>query len=1141
MQKLRLARLITCCLLLGGGSWQMAQTAEAQQTADVCRGVVMDDSGEPLTGATIHVDGTNIYTAADIDGQFTLSNVKKGSKLLITFVGMSPVQVTWKGEPLTITMTNDNTVLEEVVVMGYGVEQKRTKVTNSIAKVNSEVLTVGTNANPAQALAGAVSGLKVSVTSGDPAATPNITIRGGTNWDGAQNNPLIVVDGQIRGDMSDINPNDIESMDVLKDAGATALYGARAANGVILITTKHGKQGTGRVTASVKYGITNYSSGYEFLNATDYINWVRTATYRTTAPEFQLSQGGDGTGWLPNFYANLTNGSQPYSTGGTSISDTSPWNILTLTDDNKYLLNHGWQTMPDPLNGVLGTNTTILYKDTDPLSHNMRENTATQDYNLTFSGGNDRGNYYASLGYYSADGALPQQYYKRYNFALTGGYKISSWLQSNSMLSFTRSEQRDQSNIGIGTGQVFGRVAVLPPTVRLMNEDGDQLYAMGLGGSSVNLWFQPERFEGQAYSNGSGYTTYNKYQMTEELTATIIPGLTLKGSMSWFYNYGEGNYFYRDYYTSAAGAMSKGRNTGQGRMKDFRQTYNLVANFNRTFADAHTINVMLGLEYYNRKLTTLSASGSGAPTDDFGNLQYTSSDAGMRSMYNYNYEEKIMSYFGRAEYDYKDTYLVAVTFREDGYSRLQNNRYGFFPGISAGWVWTQEDFWGNNSEWMNYGKLRASYGLNGIVNPNTITWYGLLGSYNSYQYDGQYGYRIGDLPNLDLRWEKTRTFDIGIDLGFWNNRLNVIATYFNRLTSDKYASKALPSTTGFSSVTTNNGSYRNQGIELEVSGTIVNVKGFQWRMGANITYLKNQVVDLPYNGQPRNQQGATQVYNPNWKQGMDENDKYMWVGGLQEGQEPMQMIGFKSAKILRSQADVEALGDYIDVSRYALASVPIYANESGYKRLQEMGLADNAVKLSPGDAVWVDVNGDNMIDLYDRMVIGHKIPHWTGGFNTTFSWNGLQLYARFDMGFDFQVYDPSYSWWMGQGQGTYNTLTKVKDTWTTENPNAKLPRYVIAANMGTDSWFRPSDFNTKTGNYLACREISLSYEFPKKILDKFKCQGLTLSVTGQNLGYLKKTTVPLPDIQSDFSASGSDRLGTYNLPKSVIFGLNISF
>lgn len=245
--------------------------------------------------------------------------------------------------------------------------------------------------------------------------------------------------------------------------------------------------------------------------------------------------------------------------------------------------------------------------------------------------------------------------------------------------------------------------------------------------------------------------------------------------------------------------------------------------------------------------------------------------------------------------------------------------------------------------------------------------------------------------------------------------------------------------------------------------------------------------------------------------------------------------------MLRSWADVEAMGDYIDISRTVSGNVPIYANESGLEKLRALGLAGNAVRLQPGDLVWRDRNGDNKIEAMDRFDLGNMTPHWTGGFNTSLSYKGFTLYGRFDMGWGFTVYDGAYGWAMGGGQGAFNFMTDVTKTWTPENPNAELPRWTDASNMGTDNWCRTSDLIAKSGAYLACRELSLSYELPENLCSKFRCQGLTLSVTGQNLGYLKKTTLPLPDNTTYTSGSTGGWGGTYNLPLSVIFGLNISF
>ncbi len=1084
-----------------------------------CSGVVLDSNGESVIGASVRVVGSKLGTVTDIDGKFTLSNVPKGATIEVSYIGYSTQQVKFTGAPLSITLKEDATALDEVVVMGYGVEQKRSKVTNSIAKVSEKTLTVGVNANPAQALAGAVAGVKVDITSGMPSATPSITIRGGSNYDGGSNEPLIIVDGVIRSSLADINPNDIESMEILKDAGATALYGARAGNGVIIISTKQGKQGKANVTFNAKVGLNYYDTGYNMCSDEDYLYYYRLATQNC---EWTLPGGK----YQANYNSNLYGTNVPGGIGRTELSQGQSYNILRKTDDNAYLLQKGWSEMLDPV-----SDNYILYRNIDPMEVNGRNPYVTQDYNASISGGNDRGRYYASLGYYDADGVVKNTYYKRYNFALTGSYKITKWLESNSVFNYTRANWLNDDPM-LNTEYFMNRAQGFK-FVRYRDEDGKELF--GTGQPTLNVNVNSGNFDRDNQSD--------KFSMTQSLTAKIIDGLTLKGTMSWFYNEEYDEAFNHKYINNQTGAINpdgtagvnRSYNTSASFSRIFDQTYNLVANFNHVFAEKHTVNVMAGTEFYKRRYRGFSASGYGAPTGYFPGLDLTKNDSEVqsRSTSSFHYEEAIMSYFGRVEYDYMDKYLVAATFRRDGYSRLVNNKWGSFPGVSAGWVFSNEKFWQkwNMEKIINYAKLRASYGLNATINSSYLGYYTLQGAYSAYQYDGTYGYRVSTLPNPNLKWEKTRTAEVGLDLGFLNNRFNLGITYYNRLTQDKYSSLTLPKTTGFSSVTYNNGQYRNAGLEFDFHGTLLRIRDFQWTLNANITYNKNTIVKLPENGLANNRQGGTEVYTGN-------GNETHYVGGYQEGQTPGAIVGYGIVKMARSQADIEALGDYIDIATSNGAGV--YANESGRQKLISMGYT-NLVQLMPGDFIYEDRNGDNCVESKDRKVLGNLTPKWTGGFNTTLTWKGLSLYARFDMGFGFQVYDSNVAFWLGEGQGNMAFNDAVRDTWTPDNPGAKYPRVCWASQFGTDNYIRTNSFFTQSGNYLACRELSLSYSLPKFICEKVACNAITVSVTGQNLGYIKSCTIPLPDNTTYTNGNTAGWGGTYNLPRTVLFGLNVTF
>ncbi len=1104
-------------------STESQASAASLQTSE-CTGVILDFEGLPLAGASVKVNGTTIAGATDLDGKFTLKGVKKGAKITISYIGCKPQTVVWNGQPITVTMAEDTNVLDEVVVMGYGVEQKRGNVTNSIAKVNEKTLTIGANANPAQALAGAISGVKVNITTGDPGATPSIVIRGGTDWSG-NNAPLFVIDGQIRSSLSDINPNDIESMEILKDAGATALYGARAANGVVLIRSKQGKAGDGRVNFSVKYGINwNGDTGYEWPDAREYLQNIWGAIVNTPWANYKA-------------YFDAGN-SQACGFASTVVDARTLYNIVTKTDENAYLLNKGWQEIDaplpfpndpsDPRNDPY-RNRKVLFRDLNFLDINLNDPTHTQDYNVSFQGGNDRGKYYASLGYYDADGAFTSIFYKRYNFALTGGYKISNWLEANSTFNFTRANWNSESN-NMNAEWLFARGMSTPPTLRLLDEDNQPLF--GAGNPSINTNYQPEKFQRDNQSD--------KFQMTQSLKATIMPGLTVTGTVSWYYIDQWIKRFDKNYLANGNGQWNNNHASSAQTQRWFNQTYNVVANFNRTFAEKHNVNAMLGMEYYKGQYKYVTASGSQAPTDDFSSLGLTSNKENMRGINSNIFEDAILSYMGRIEYNYDQKYLLAATFREDGYSRLQDNRWGFFPGVSAGWVFSNEKFWKETDalSFINYAKIRGSFGLNGIVNTGVIDYYNLQGSYGAYNYGGVYGYRISGLPNLGLKWERTRTAEVGLDLGFLQNRVNLGLTYYNRLTMDKYANKSLPQTTGFSSVVANNGKFRNQGVEIDIQGTVLRTRDFSWTLGANLTFNKNIVVELPDNGLPNNAQGANVAYVLGGEKNADGSYKMEYLGGLQEGQEPGRFIGWKKSHMVRSQADLDALGDYIDIS----GGKKIYATEAGRQRLLELGYAAGTlINMVPGDIAWADRNNDNMIDNYDLWDLGNTTFHWTGGFNTTFSWKGLSLYARFDMGFDKTVNDAMLGWWLGCGQGMWNAPAQVRETFSESNPGGKYPIYVWADQNGKRNYFRQSDVLAQSGAYLACRELSLSYTLPAEITKKFRCQGLTVSLTGQNLGYIKSCTIPLPDRVGEWYAGNSDRVGTYNLPRTLIMGLNVSF
>ena len=1116
----RLKSVSTLLFLMGvstGTAYAVAESGitdvKITQQNGSCTGIVKDTTGETVIGASVVVKGTTNGTITGIDGDFSLNNVKQGDIIQISFVGYKTVEVKWNGQPLNVTLKDDTEMLGEVVVTGYGGQQLRTKVTNSISKVKQESLNVGMHSNPAQALSGAVAGLKVIQSSGSPGATPTIILRGGTNLDGT-GSPLVVVDGQLRDSMSDINPEDIESMDVLKDAGATALYGARASNGVILITTKRGKAGFREINFKAKLGLSYARTPYEFLEAGEYIKAMRKAHW-DAGHLFQDKDGNTKTYW--GNWESYLNGKQPFGTGNNLDQDI--YSTQFLNEDNKYLLGRGWQTVTDPITGK-----EILYKNTDVDKYNLNDPAFSQDYNINMSGGNDRGTYYAGLGYNRQEGVPVNTFYERYSFITNASYKIADWLTSTSSLNYNRANWKNMPGSNGSELNYFGRVRSLPPTVLFEDEEGNM--KLGPGTADGNQMYQPDQWWNDNQSD--------KFTMSQSFKIDILKNLSLTANMNWYYSETYQESFTKDY-ENTPGNFVRTRSATAYYNRDFRQTYNAVLNYNETFFLDHHVEVMLGMEYYNKYQRGFEAQGQGAPTDDLPDLSLTDKGEGKRTINSWHEKQRILSFFGRLNYDFKDKYLLSFVFRRDGYSSLLgDNRWGFFPGVSAGGIFGREDFIKEAIPVMSFGKLRASYGING--NASGIGAYTLQGSYGSsnsngsFNYNGNTSYLITELPNPNLRWEKTATFEVGADLSFFANRLNTNLTYYNRLTSDKYAALSFPTSTGFSSVTNNNGEFRNQGIEIELSGKIIDSKDWTWSASGNIAFNKNKIVSLPDNGMERNRINAFQVYTGN-------GDEKKWVGGQQEGQEPGILYLYQADGIYRSYDEIPANL----VRKYG--SRTYYGPEAWNKLTAEQQNATTNFPIQPGDTKFHDVNGDDVIDEFDKVKVGATSPRWTGGFNTTLRWKNFQLYGRFDYALGFWLYENSGTqsttpWFMGCYQGTYNTPTMYYDTWSESNPNAKYPRYLFADQNGKNNYIASTMFAYR-GDYLAIREISLSYSLPESVAKMLKMQRAEVSITGQNLGYITGAkNVGSPEANpKDNGAVGQG----YSLPRTILFGVNLTF
>lgn len=1016
-----------------------------------------------------------------------------------------------------------------MVVVGYGTV-KRNKLTSSISKLDKKFLESGLRSNPAQALAGTIPGLRVSTGTGRPGSLPAIILRGGTNFDGT-GSPLVIMDGQIRSSLSDINPEEIESMEVLKDASATAIYGARASNGVILITSKRGSAGKSSVTLKVRRGSNYLNVPYKFLGAADYITWARLGAEQailngTLAIANLAGAGPRGTG---NVYkdaaGNILDG---------NYDSRAIWSVMRLDAVNQELLSKpGWKQMKDVVKtnaagnyDPTGTYADLIYKDFNYGDYGLNQTATTEDYNVGMSGGNDRGKYFANLGYYSEGGLSIATFYRRMNFSFNGEYKINNWLKSESSLQYALANWRDET-LQNGEANYWGRMLSAPPTMRGTNEKGDLL--LGRDASDGNPIVNINKYKRKNQSD--------KFSLNQSFRADINKDFFVKLTSLVMYDEGFYEAFNQDFRTGIMNVSNV--NTGWNRTRSssasfdrtIRQTYNAVANYDKTFLTKHNVVGMAGFEYYDSYNYGLSAGGSLAPTDDFQDLALTQNNLEQqtRSTDSYHSNERILSTFGRLNYDYDGKYLASVTVRRDGYSRLIGaNQFGTFPAFSVGWLAHKESFMASTQNWLSYLKLRGSWGKNGNI--GGIGTYELQGSYGSQTaYNGTLGFLQTGIANPNLKWEKSNTIEVGADMGFFKNRINASIAYYNRITNDKIASVLLPTSSGVSSIRTNNGSMRNQGVEMELSGKVIQNKQITWQIGANAAWNKNTILSLPFNGIENNRQGGQQVYDP-------KTGKVIWVGGFQEGQEWGEVFGFISDGVIRDAKDLAAY------NKIDLAAGQVWYGSSAGKRvasqqlLTQRGLtfATGWIPTQLGDMKWKDIDNNDTIDTRDMVSIGRQLPRLTGGFNTSLSYKGFTLFARLDFAVGHIQQDFMQMWALGCFQGEFNATEIIKDTWTPSNPTATFPRYTWADQLNAKNFDRPSNMFFVNSSYLNLREVSLSYTVPTSILKRAKIAGLTFTATGQNLGYLSNSLLNFPERTGNQNSA-------YIIPTQVVFGANVTF
>jgi TonB-linked SusC/RagA family outer membrane protein len=1073
-------------------------------------GTVRDaGTDEALPGVSVVVKGTTRGTTTDAEGKFALA-ASRGEVLVISFVGMAKQEITLADQTtLAVKLADAKQNLDEVVVVGYG-QQNRGELTGSVTSVDNTVFKSVPRTNVGTALQGTSPGLRVQQTTGQPGASPNIVLRGGTDYNGT-GTPLYVVDGVVVPSLFGINMEDVEKIDVLKDAGSAAIYGSRAANGVILVTTRKGKVGKTSVTYSYKTA-NNYvrRNPLDYMSAADYIRWNR----QGLASRYAAAQL-DGNTAEVNSTRNQLTGAWGWATNSAWTAPDGKYSTQLVSNANRRLLR-------DPQFGLLvdanpfnpNQKDSILYRSVSQrdLEDLILQRGRLNEHYLNFSGGSEQGNFSLGLGSVSDQGILIGAALKRYNLNFNGGLNVGKNLVIGLNVAGYSAQTSDAYLSADGGGGVNGgivqRFTGIAPTVRLTNDNtGDQL--PGVDGSTLgNPNYLRDKFLNQ--------TGEQRYSGALNLSYTILPGLKALGQATGFYRYTTGETFNKAYINGTGGALVTTRNASFSTQRVSNYLYNGFLQYDKTIGK-HSLTVLAGGELNENRVYNYGATANLAATDFIPYLSASTAAVGIPTS-SFSSWQRLASAIGRIDYRFDNQYLLTVNMRYDGTSKLTTNRYGFFPGVSAGWNMHYADFFANSAvhQYISTLKPRISYGVVGSI--GILSDYATIPQYSSVGiYNGQPGFAAGGVTNTDLRWERASTTNFGLDMGLFNNRITLIADYFIRNVYDKLGSLTIPVATGFTSYTTNVGQLRNRGIELEVRADIirpVTAGGFSWSVAANVSHVKNFAVKLPPNGLDRNRQGASQIFDP-------EQNRLVYVGGLQEGNR----VGLDEVYapvydgLYTTQADLDARQTFYN-------SYLPYTN----KRIKLLG-----------DARWRDVDKNDTLDFRDFVYVGRTTPTVYGGFSTSLGWKGFSLFAQFDYSLGFVIANQQYLRGMSQVQGSQNGPTDVTQTWTPDNPTATLPRYYWA-NYGRN-YFTDGGGNStpaanfwQKGDYVALRELTLSYETPSQLLSQLsgsRVHGLRVYLAGSNLLYFTGYNGSFPEI-------GGNDVGRFPLPRTVTLGATIS-
>jgi len=1047
-----LALMLSVVFMLSFNLYSNAETAAGQQQKTVTGKVISASDNSPIIGATVSIEGTTSGTVTNIDGEFSLQ-VSASDVIVISFIGYKTQRITVGDQSsFNVTLEEDVTDLDEVVVVGYGVQKKKL-VTGATVQVSGEDLQKMSTVSPLGALQSQTPGVSITQSSGQPGEGYKVTIRGlGTIHN---SNPLYVIDGVAGGDINSLNPSDIESIDVLKDAASSAIYGARAANGVILVTTKRGQQGKMQVTYDGYYGIQNPYKVPPLLTASEYM---------TILNEVNFNEG------------------------------LAPYDWATLIPDLYQKVQNGWE----------GTNW---------LKEIENSNAPTQNHSVNIMGGNNMSTFAMGFSYANQQGIYGKPVepnYERYTVRLNSDHVIFKSgdldiIKFGETLNYSYNEK-----MGIGIGNIYWNdihnMLVGNPLMPVYNENGEYFAVDDLNSSGLAQIDQgmTNPIASMDYNRGQNISKNHALNINTYVEIQPIKNLILKSSFGYRMSAGTYRSYTPEYQLSNSSINSMDK-VSQSASVGYNWTWENTLTYSMNIGD-HAISALLGQS--NEKWgmgENVNGYNGNSLFSDFAHAwldntpSYTS---GVTSWGGSPWGEGgLASFFGRLNYNYKETYMLSLVMRADGSSNFaRGNRWGYFPSVSAGWVATNESFMESTSNWLNFLKIRGSWGQNGNSSIANFQYLATIAfdDANAYSFgNSKTSQSIGGyadiLPNKDITWETSEQLDLGFDARFINSRLGLAFDWYNKTTKNWLVNAPTLASYGTGAPYINGGDVENKGFEIALDWND-QVGEFRYGVNLNLSHNKNTVTRIDngegiIHGQSNVlSQGTTEMYRAEVGYPIG----YFW--------------GYQTAGIFQNQEQID----------------------NTTAKLQE--------NPQPGDLIFVDTNGDGSITTDDKVMIGDPHPDYIVGFSFNLGYKGFDLSVTTNGAFGQQIAKSYRSFADSKLQ---NYTTDIFNRWHGEGTSNTLPRLSSGSHA---NWQEISDIYIENGDYMKIQNVTLGYDF-KKLFNNIPFGQARLYVTAQNLYTFTKYSGQDPEIGYGYGeswVSGID-LGFYPSPRTYLVGVNLKF